>query len=298
MGKQWKQWETLFSWAPKSLQMVTAAMKLKDACFLEEKLWQPRQILKNRDITLPAKVCLVKAMVFPVVMYGCESWTIKKAECWRIDDFELCVVLEKILENSLDCKEIKPVNPKGKWSWIFIERTEAEAESPILRPPDVKNGLIGKDSDARRDWRQEKGTTEDDMVGWYHQLDGQEFDQALGVGDGQGSLVCCNPWGHKESDTTEWLSNWTELNWTEGGLTPWELIPNKSVQGGVQQHLPSANGYPNQIFLSCKVKAQEEEKMFLMCTPERLTLQNWAHRLLTQKDSQNKWTGWTVYWIG
>ena len=207
-------------------------------------------------------------------------------------------MLEKILESSLDCKEIKPVNPKGKWSWIFIERTEAEAESPILRPPDVKNGLIGKDSDARRDWRQEKGTTEDDMVGWYHQLDGQEFDQALGVGDGQGSLVCCNPWGHKESDTTEWLSNWTELNWTEGGLTPWELIPNKSVQGGVQQHLPSANGYPNQIFLSCKVKAQEEEKMFLMCTPERLTLQNWAHRLLTQKDSQNKWTGWTVYWIG
>jgi len=89
MGKQWKQWQTLFSWAPKSLQMVTTAMKLKDTYSLEEKLWPPYSILKSRDITLPTKVNQVKAMVFPVVMYGCESWTIKKAECWRIDAFEL-----------------------------------------------------------------------------------------------------------------------------------------------------------------------------------------------------------------
>ena len=239
-------------------------MKLKDACFLEEKLWQPRKIFKNRDITLPAKVCLVKAMVFPVVMYGCESWTIKKAECWRIDDFELCVVLEKILESSLDCKEIKPVNPKGKWSWIFIERTDAEAESPILRPPDVKNGLIGRDSDAGRDWRQEKGTTEDEMFGWYHQLDGQEFDQAPGVGDGQGSLVCCNPWGHKESDTTEWLSNWTELNWTElrVGLLHENSFPIKQFRVESNNTSPLQMGTRTKFSCPVKAKPRRRKKCF------------------------------------
>ena len=104
------------------------------------------------------------------------------------------------------------VNPRGNQSWIFIGRTDAEAEAPILWPPDVKNWLIGKDPGAWKDWRhKEKGTTEDEMVGWHHQLDGHEFEQALGVGDGQGSLVCCSPWAHKESDTTEQL-NWTELN--------------------------------------------------------------------------------------
>ena len=94
-------------------------------------------ILKSRDITLPTKVCLVKAMVFPVVMYGYESWTIKKAECQRIDAFEL--VLEKTLENALDCKEIQPVHPKGDQSWVFIGRTDVEAETPILWPPDAKS---------------------------------------------------------------------------------------------------------------------------------------------------------------
>ena len=93
-----------------------------------------------------------------------------------------------------------------------------------------------------------------------HWLDGQEFDQAPGVGNGQGSLVYCSPWGHKESDLTKRLSNWTELNWTEGGLAPWELIPNEPVQDGVQKYLPSANGYPNQIGLFCKGKAQTEEE--------------------------------------
>ena len=137
---------------------------------------------------------------------------------WVLDYKESCapknwcfwtVELDKTLESPLHCKEIKPVNPEGNLS-VFIGRTHAEAETPIFWPPDAKNWLIGKASDAGKDWRQEeKGRIEDEMVGWYHRLDGNEFEQALGVGDGQGSLVCCIPWGHKESDTIE------QLNWTE-----------------------------------------------------------------------------------
>ena len=133
-----------------------------------------------------------------------ENWA-PKNRCFRI------VVLEKTLESPLDCKEIKPVPPKGNQSWIFIGRTDAEAETPILWPSDGKNWLIREDPDAGKDRRQEeKGTTEDEMVGWHLQLDGHEFEQALGAGDGQGSLGCCSPWGHKELDMTEQL-NWTEL---------------------------------------------------------------------------------------
>ena len=161
--------------------------------------------LKSRDITLLTKVHLVKAMVFPVVMYGCEldhkeSWVIKNCCFWT--------VVLKTLKILLDCKKIKPVNSKGNQAWMFIGRTDAEAETPILWPPDVKNWLIRKDPDAGKDWRQEKGTTENEMVGWYHWHDGHAFEQAPGVGDGQGGLACCSPWGCKESDTTEWL-NWT-----------------------------------------------------------------------------------------
>ena len=170
-------------------------------------------VLKSRDITLPTKVHLVKALVFPVVMYGYESWTIKKAKCRRINFWT--VVLEKALESPLDYKEIKLVHPKGNQYWIFIERTDAESEAPILWPPDSKNWLIGKDLDAGKDWRQEeKGMREDEMVGWHHWLDGHEFEQALGVGDGQGSLACCNPWVRKEWDTNE------QLNWTSKPSTP------------------------------------------------------------------------------
>ena len=133
-------------------------------------------ILKSRDITLPTKVCLVKAMVFPVVMYGCESWTIKKAECQKNWCF-WTLVLEKTLESLLDCKEIKSVHPKGDQSWVFIGRTDAEAETPILWPPDVKSWLIGKDPDAGKDWRwEEKGTAEDEIVGCHHWLNGHEFE--------------------------------------------------------------------------------------------------------------------------
>ena len=133
-----------------------------------------------------------------------ESWAPKNWCFWT-------VVLEKTLDSPLDCKEIQPVHTKGNQSWVFIGRTDVEAETPILWPPDVKNWLIGKDPDAGKDWKwEEKGTTEDEMVGWHHWLNGQEFEQAPGVGAGQGGLACCSPWGHKESDMIEWL-NWTDL---------------------------------------------------------------------------------------
>ena len=113
---------------------------------------------------------------------------------------------------TLNCKEIKPVNPKGNQSWIFTGRTDAEAETPIPWPPAAKSWLIGKDPDAGKDWREEKkGVTENEVIGWHVRLDGHEFEQALGVGDGQGSLARCSPWGRKELDMTEWL-NWIDNN--------------------------------------------------------------------------------------
>ena len=124
-------------------------------------------------------------------------------------------MLEKTLESPLDCKEIQPVHPKGDQSWVFTGRTDVEAETPILWPPDVKNWLIWKDTDAGKDWGQEeKGMTEDKMVGWHHRLNGHGFGWTLGVGDGQGGLVCCGSWGHKESEMSERL-NWTDWqSWT------------------------------------------------------------------------------------
>ena len=143
-------------------------------------------------------------------MYGCESWTIKKAERWRTDAFELW--LQKTLESPLDCKEIQPVHSKGDQSWVFIGRTDVEAETLILWPPDGKSWLIWKDPDAGKDRGQgEKGMTEDEMAGWHHRLNGHGFGWTPGVGDGQGGLACCSSRGRKESDTTEWL-NWTQLS--------------------------------------------------------------------------------------
>ena len=165
-------------------------------------------IWKSRDITLPTKVSESKlwfsiSHVWMRELDHKESWALKNWCFWT-------VVLEKTLESPLDCKEIQPVHPKGDQSWVFIGRTDVEAETPILWSPDTKNWLIGKAPDAGKDWRrEEKGTTEDEMVGWHHRLNGREFEQALGVGDWQGSLACCSPWGYKESDTTEWL-NWTD----------------------------------------------------------------------------------------
>ena len=138
-------------------------------------------------------------------------WELDQKEGWMSKNWCFwTVVLEKTLDSPLDCKEIKPVNVKRHQSWIFIGSTDAEGEAPILWAPDVKNWLSGKDPDTGEDWRQdEKLMTEDEVVGWDHQLDGHEFEQAPGAGDGQGGLVWCSPCGHKEVDTTEWL-NWTE----------------------------------------------------------------------------------------
>ena len=136
-----------------------------------------------------------------------ESWALKNWCFWT-------VVLEKTFKSPLDCKEIQPVHPKGNQSWVFIGRTDVEAETPILWPPDAKIWLVGKDPDGWRDWGQEEeGVTEDKMAGWHHQLDAHELGWTLGVAGGQGGLVCCDSWGRQESDTTEQL-NWTELNWS------------------------------------------------------------------------------------
>ena len=148
----------------------------------------------------------------------CEaSWAPKNWCLWT-------VVLEKtfffFLESPLDCKEIQPVHSEGDQPWVFFGKNDAKAETPVLWPSHAKSWLIGKDSDAGRDWGQEeKEMTEDEMAGWHHRLDGREFVWALGVGDGQGGLACCDSWGRKESDTAEWL-NWTELSMTTNAHFP------------------------------------------------------------------------------
>ena len=165
---------------------------------------------KTRDLfkTFANKDVSSRSYGFPVVMYGCESWTYKEGWVLKNRCF-WTVVLEKPLESPLDCKENKPVNCKGNQSWIFIRRTDAEAEIQIIWPPDGNSQLIIKDPAPGKDWRQEeKGTTENEMVGWYHNA--HEFEKTLGVDDEQGSLACCSPWNHKELDTSEQL-NWTEL---------------------------------------------------------------------------------------
>ena len=168
---------------------------------------KPKQYIKNQRHYFADK-CLYSQS------YGFSSshvqmWQLDHNEGWALKNWSFqTVVLEKTLESLLDSKEIQPVNPKGNQSWIFTGRTDAEAKAPILWPPHEKIWFIGKDLDAGKDRRQEeKGTTEDEMVGWHQQLNGHEFEQTLGDGYGQESLECCSPWGHKESDTTEWLNN-------------------------------------------------------------------------------------------
>ena len=157
---------------------------------------------KSRDFTLPTKVRVVKAMVFPVVMY--EMWELNYKESWAPKNWCFwTVVLEKTLKSPSDCKEIIPVNPKGNQPWIFIGRTDAEAEALILWPPYEKSWLTGKDPDAGKDWRrEEKGTTEDKMVRWHRRLNGHEFGQIWGDSEGQRSLMCGSSWSCKESDMT------------------------------------------------------------------------------------------------
>ena len=166
-----------------------------------------------------------------------ESWAPKNWCFWT-------VVLEKTLEGPLDCKEIQPVHSEGDQPWVFFGRTDAEAETPVLWPPDAKSWFIGKDSDAGRDWGQEeKGTTKDEMAGWHHRLDGREFEWTPGDGDGQGGLACWDSWGRKESNTTERL-NWTELNmacrrqYLSSLTRDWTHIPCNGSMGILTTRLP------------------------------------------------------------
>ena len=169
-------------------------------------------IFKSRDINyFVSKVPSHQVYGFP----SCHvwMWEVDCVENWMPKNlFFGTVDLEKTLESPLDCKEFQPVHSEGRQPWDFLGRNNDKAETPVVWPPHAKGWLIVKDSDAGRDWGQEeKGTTEDEMAGWHHWLDGHESESTPGVGDWQGGLVCCDSWGHKESDMTEWL-NWTELN--------------------------------------------------------------------------------------
>ena len=202
MGKQWKQWKAIFL-ASKITADDGCSHEIKRCLLLERQVMtNPDSILKSTDITLPTKVCLVKASFSSSHVW---MWELDYKESWAPKNWYFwTVVLEKTLERPLDCKEIQPVHPKGNQSWVFTGRTDTEAETSIFWPPDAKNWLIGKYPDAGKDWRREKkGTTEDEMAGWHHRLNGHEFEKAPGIGDRQGSLACCSPWGPKASDTTE-----------------------------------------------------------------------------------------------
>ena len=184
MEKQWKQWQTLLPWPPKSLQMLTAAPWKKSYDQARQHIKKQRHYFVNSS-----------SHIWMWELDYKQGWAPKNWCFW-------IVLLEKTLKSPLDCK-IKPENPKGNQPWIVIGRTDAEAEAPILRPPDVKSQFTGKDPDAGEDWGQEgKGMTEDEMDGWHHWLNVHESEQTLGDSEGQGSLVCCSPWGCKELDMT------------------------------------------------------------------------------------------------
>ena len=203
MGKQWKQWQTLFSRAPQSLKMVTKAIKLRHLLFGRKAMTNLDCLLKSRDY-FASKVPYSQSYDFSSshiwvweMEHNKEGWNLKNWCFWL-------VVLKKTLESPLDCKVAKSVSPKGNQSSIFIGRTNAKGDASILWPPDVKSSLIRKYPDAWKDWRQgEKRMTENEIVGLHHQLNGHEIEQALGDGEVQGSLDCCSPWGHKESEQQE-----------------------------------------------------------------------------------------------
>ena len=200
--KRWEYQTTL----PASWEIC---MQVKTLAPWKKNYDQPRQHIRKQRHYLADKGLSTQSYGFSSSLVW--MWNLNHKESWVSKNWCFwTVVLEKTPESPLDCKVIQPAHPKGNQSWIFIGRTDAEAETPMLWPPDAKNWLIGKDPDAGKDWRlEEKGTTEDEMVGWHHWLNGHDFEQAPGVGDGQESLVCCSPWGPKESAMTEWR-NWNE----------------------------------------------------------------------------------------
>ena len=208
MGKHWKQWQTLFSWGFKIIADGDCIYEIKECLLLGRKVMiNLDSILKSRDIILPTKVHLVKAMVFPVVMYGCEGLTIQKAECWRTDAFELWCwrrLLRVPWTARRSNQSILKISPEYSLEGLML-KLKFQYFVHLMRRTDSleKTLLLGKIESRRRRGQQ------DEMVGWHHRLDGHEFERALGNGEGQGSLACCSPWGPKESDTTEWL-NWTE----------------------------------------------------------------------------------------
>ena len=210
MGKEWKQCQTLFWGDPKITADGDCSHEIKRGLLLG------RSAITSLD-------CILKSQRHYFVNKGPSSqgygfssshlwmWKLDYKESWMLKNWCFwTVVLEKTLQRSLDFKETQPVHPKRDQSWLFIGRTDFEAETPTLWPPNVKNWVIWKDPDPGKDWRQEeKGTTEDEMVGWHHGLNGREFEWTLGDGDGQGGLACCSQWGRREVDMTEWL-NWTK----------------------------------------------------------------------------------------
>ena len=254
MGKQWKQWLTLFFWVGSKITADSdCSHEIKRRLLLGRKvLTNLDSILKSRDITLSIKVHLVKAIVFPVVMYGYESWTKKKAECQRNDAFELWC-WRRLMRVPLDCKEIQPVHPKGNQSWIFTGRTDIEAETPILWLPDAKSWLIWKDlmlgkieGRRRRGWQK---------IRW---LNGITNSMDMGLGGlqelviRQGGLACCSSWGFKESDTTE------RQNWTE---------PSGKSKNLVYTFLSKITRVLGEVVFKLTNNALTYEKMGKKCTP-------------------------------
>ena len=204
-----KQWLTLFFGGSK-ITAGDCSHEIKRRLFLGRKVMTNLEnILKSRDYFSNKGPCSQSygfsySHVWMWKLDCKESWVPKNWCFWT-------VVLEKILESPLDCKDIQTINPKGNQSWVFIGRTDVEVKTSILWPPDVKSWLTGKDPDAGKDWKQEKGMTEGEMVGWYHQFNGPEFESTPRVGDWQGGLAFCSPWGGKQSDLTE-RPNWTEVS--------------------------------------------------------------------------------------